>query len=149
MRCADPLRRASGLARAAPSETPAAPQRVWLVIGNLFNLIILLCLLSRRRRTCVFGAEAFFSQSCAAANLRRRCLLWVKSGHRGMSAQCLLYPQKRTLPTRRGMSALCQKRTHAVQQNEATTAAGNCELIERPFPHWGIVRGVTVFVAAH
>src|SRR5262249_54434539 len=97
--------------RAAPSETPAAPQRVWLVIGNLFNLIILLCLLSRRRRTCVFGAEAFFSQSCAAANLRRRCLLWVKTRHSPTFGRCPLYPQKRTWVERVGMSALCQRRT--------------------------------------
>src|SRR5262249_5134346 len=31
--------------------------------------------------------------------------------HRSTSKQCPLYPQKRTLLTRRGMSALCQKRT--------------------------------------
>ena len=34
---------------------------------------------------------------CAAAILSRSCPLWVKSGHRGRSGQCLLYPQKRTL----------------------------------------------------
>jgi hypothetical protein len=30
-----------------------------------------------------------------------------------------LYPQKRTLELSRGMSALCQKRAHAVQQNKS------------------------------
>src|SRR6516225_8093515 len=40
-----------------------------------------------------------------------RCLLWVRSGHWSTSAQCLLYPQKRTSELNRGMSALCQKRT--------------------------------------
>ena len=29
---------------------------------------------------------------------------------------CLLYPQKRTSELTRGMSALCQKQTHALQQ---------------------------------
>ena len=33
-----------------------------------------------------------------------------------MSARCPLYPQKRTLVERVAMSALCQKRTHALQQ---------------------------------
>ena len=32
------------------------------------------------------------------------------------SDQCPLYPQKRTSELSRGMSALCQKRTHALQQ---------------------------------
>jgi hypothetical protein len=33
-----------------------------------------------------------------------------------MSDPCPLYPQKRTFVTATGMSALCQKRTHALQQ---------------------------------
>src|SRR6516162_4641020 len=40
-----------------------------------------------------------------------RCLLWVKSEHRNGSAECPLYPRKRTLLSAKGMSALCQKRT--------------------------------------
>src|SRR6516164_1336670 len=40
-----------------------------------------------------------------------KCLLWVKSRHRGIFNQCPLYPQKRTLELSHGMSALCQKRT--------------------------------------
>src|SRR5262249_16073089 len=46
-----------------------------------------------------------------------RCPLWVKSGHQRHVDPCPLYPQKRTLVKCVGMSALCQKRTHAVQQN--------------------------------
>jgi hypothetical protein len=34
---------------------------------------------------------------CVTANLGRKCPLWVKSGHRSTSNQCLLCPQKRTL----------------------------------------------------
>src|SRR5215831_11241548 len=49
--------------------------------------------------------------SCTAAIVKRECPLWVKSRHRGTSDQCPLYPQKRTLIERVGMSALCQKRT--------------------------------------
>ena len=45
---------------------------------------------------------------CGAAILSRSCPLWVKSRHRRTSNQCLLYPQKRTLVQRVGMSALCQ-----------------------------------------
>src|SRR5262249_11543789 len=39
------------------------------------------------------------------------CPLWVKSRHCGISNQCPLYPQKRTLELSREMSALCQKQT--------------------------------------
>jgi hypothetical protein len=35
----------------------------------------------------------------------------VKSGHWSTSAACPLYPQKRTLIERVGMSTLCQKQT--------------------------------------
>jgi hypothetical protein len=39
----------------------------------------------------------------------------VKSRHCAVSGRCPLYPQKRTFS--RVMSALCRKRTHALQQN--------------------------------
>jgi hypothetical protein len=39
------------------------------------------------------------------------------SQERGGYDPCPLYPQKRTLELSRGMSALCQKQTHAVQQS--------------------------------
>jgi hypothetical protein len=39
----------------------------------------------------------------------RKCPLWVISRHRSTFNQCPLCPQKRTLLTRWGMSALCQK----------------------------------------
>ena len=42
--------------------------------------------------------------------------LWVNSGRRDELRECPLYPQKRTLPQRKQMSALCHKRTYAVQQ---------------------------------
>src|SRR5262249_31861110 len=48
---------------------------------------------------------------CSGSCLRPRCLLWVKSRHRGTSNQCPLYPQKQTLELAREMSALCQKQT--------------------------------------
>jgi hypothetical protein len=38
-----------------------------------------------------------------------------KSRHSLMSEQCPLYPRKRTLLRVIGMSALCQKQTHALQ----------------------------------
>jgi hypothetical protein len=41
----------------------------------------------------------------------------VVSGHFGTSDRCPLYPRKRTLLRVIGMSALCQKQTHAPQQN--------------------------------
>ena len=40
----------------------------------------------------------------------------VKSGHFGVSERRPLYPEKRTWISRAVMSALCQKRTHALQQ---------------------------------
>jgi hypothetical protein len=33
---------------------------------------------------------------CGANISKDRCPLWVKSGHRAVSGQCPLYPQKRT-----------------------------------------------------
>jgi hypothetical protein len=38
-----------------------------------------------------------------------KCLLWVNNGHRRKLNECPLYPRKRTLMERAGMSALCQK----------------------------------------
>ena len=48
---------------------------------------------------------------CITANSSCQCPLWVKSRHRGLLKQSLLYPQKRTLELIWEMSALCQKRT--------------------------------------
>src|SRR5262249_60337183 len=42
------------------------------------------------------------------------CPLWVNNGHQRMSAQCPLYPRKRTLAERIRMSAKCQKQTSAL-----------------------------------
>jgi hypothetical protein len=39
--------------------------------------------------------------------------LWVRLGHSAMSAQCPLYPNKRTSTDATGMSAKCQERTSA------------------------------------
>jgi len=50
-------------------------------------------------------------------SMLRKSPVWVKSGHRIRSAPYPLYPQKRTSFTAAGMSALCQKRTHALQQS--------------------------------
>jgi hypothetical protein len=46
-------------------------------------------------------------QSCGTST----CPLWLRSRHRSKSSQCPLYPQKRTLIERSGMSAKCQKQT--------------------------------------
>src|SRR5215469_9908953 len=46
---------------------------------------------------------------CAAAIRNRLCPLWVKSGHRSTSAQCPLYPQKRTSLSVTGMSRFVPK----------------------------------------
>ena len=49
---------------------------------------------------------------CRAAIFSDECpLCWVKSRHSNQSAQCPLYPQKRTSLNAVLMSALCQKRT--------------------------------------
>ena len=63
---------------------------------------------------------------CTAAILTRPCPLWVRSGHWSTSAQCLLYPQKRTSELNRGMSALCQKQTHAVQHTTDKWSPRRC-----------------------
>ena len=60
---------------------------------------------------------------CAAAIPSCSCPLWVKSGHSVRSRQCPLYPQKRTLIERFGMSALCQKRTPAIRSTRRRAVA--------------------------
>jgi hypothetical protein len=56
-----------------------------------YNVSITAGIYDRRNR--VLGSV------CTAAILSRSCPLWVKSGHRGVSNQCPLYPQERTSPT--------------------------------------------------
>src|SRR6516162_5261873 len=46
---------------------------------------------------------------CTAAIPSRRCPLWVKSRHQGISNQCPLYPRKRTFRTPSSMSVICSK----------------------------------------
>ena len=41
-----------------------------------------------------------------------------------MQQACPLYPQKRTCAVQLGMSALCQKRTHAAQQKRLLIESG-------------------------
>ena len=48
------------------------------------------------------------AMSSEVCSVGRRCPLWVKSGHRGTSNQCPLYPRKRTLIKCIGKSASCQ-----------------------------------------
>jgi hypothetical protein len=55
-----------------------------------------------------------------------RCLLMSALGQKQTSSQsnqCPLYPQKRTLPERVGMSALCQKRTFCRHSNPGTASS--------------------------
>jgi hypothetical protein len=55
------------------------------------------------------------------AALRNLNLAFVRYGSKAeildLSIGCPLYPRKRTLSDTTGMSALCQKRTNALQQN--------------------------------
>ena len=55
--------------------------------------------------------SGIYDSRCTAAILSRSCPLWVKSRHSRRFARCQLYPQKRTSPQRKRMSALCQTRT--------------------------------------
>src|SRR5215471_12010337 len=49
---------------------------------------------------------------CVATILRTECPLWVKSGHRGTSNQCLLYPQKPDVGTQ-SRNPLCANSGHS------------------------------------
>jgi hypothetical protein len=76
-------------------------------------------------------AEKFLAQHirrgvalCVTAKSGHECRLWVKSRHQRMSASCPLYPQKQTLELSHAMSALCQNRTHALQQFAVIRSAG-------------------------
>jgi len=68
---------------------------------------------------------------CRAAILSHPYPLWVKSRHRKGSAECPLYPQKRTLELSRAMSALCQKQTSACSFDQVISnrkyAGRNCQ----------------------
>src|SRR5262249_55975261 len=55
---------------------------------------------------------------------------------RTLCPRCPLYPQKRTLDLAREMSALCQKRTHAMQHKSANLGTASREpLGRRPDDH--------------
>jgi hypothetical protein len=69
--------------------------------------------------------------------------LWVISGHRSRSAQCPLYPQKRTFGSAAGMSALCQKQTHALQQTAAYSITSSASVSR----FGGILRSSALAVA--
>jgi hypothetical protein len=79
---------------------------------------------ARLQQGFAINEMGFRHQSCTAAIVKRECPLWVKSGHGQMSDRCPLYSQKRTLPGDSWMSALCQKRTRALQQCRALFSAG-------------------------
>src|SRR5262249_48610277 len=49
------------------------------------------------------------------AKIGRPCPLWVRNRHSQDKRRCPLYPRNQTLAEPLGMSALCQKRTHAPQ----------------------------------
>jgi hypothetical protein len=74
--------------------------------------------------------------ACIAANPVRQCPLRVRTGHRSASARCLLYPQKRTLTGANRMSALCQKRTRALQQvkRSGNLFVARCKRCELSWP---------------
>src|SRR5262249_28814028 len=60
-------------------------------------------------------------------NVRQR-LLWVKSGHQRAFRQCPLYPQKRTLLSATGMSALCHSRhqpPHSITSSARLMSVGD------------------------
>jgi len=60
-----------------------------------------------------------------------------------MSERCPLYSQKRTLELRHAMSALCQKRTYAVQQlTVISSAAPSRRSCHMPLTAWHVVGGV-------
>jgi hypothetical protein len=50
--------------------------------------------------------------------------IWVRSGHHQSSSQCPLSSQERTSRTWLDMSAKCQKRTYAPQQNNLYSRCG-------------------------
>jgi hypothetical protein len=56
----------------------------------------------------------------------------------GSMNRCPLYPQKRTSLSTVVMSALCQKRTHAVQQISAKLKRGNAYRQSRFPPPWSV-----------
>src|SRR5262249_55923501 len=84
------------------------------------------------------------------------CPLWVISGHFVKSGRCPLYPQKRTLVERVGMSALCQKQTFKVLGRAArsgerpglTELVLNFDTCSRLIAAWHFVLGIAVVLLA-
>jgi len=75
-----------------------------------------------------FGSKADVAPVASLDHLARSYLqrrwdckpkCFVKSRHRGTSNQCPLYPRKRTLTERGGMSALCQFQTSLTKRHPA------------------------------
>src|SRR5262245_46046412 len=67
------------------------------------------------------AAQSFFHVALPKADIRQcknECSLWVKSRHVAVQSVCPLCPRKRHQMRHMGMSALGQKRTHAVQQKD-------------------------------
>src|SRR6516162_2501722 len=84
-------------------------------IGPQGIILFILYSLKRAKNTGLISSAQRSKRATIRQNrvgvARAGCPLWVKSRHRGISHQCLLYPQKQTLELSREMSALCQKRT--------------------------------------
>src|SRR5262249_26357785 len=86
----------------------------------------------RRERRCASGLIGKpCRQTDALTNKGGLVLSWLKVwlSHYGL---CPLHPQKRTLVERVGMSALCQKRTHAVQHKTVFHAVSFTIVFLRP-----------------
>ena len=80
---------------------------------------------ARRHRTGVSREQMSLRLAGYPKTPRLRRPIWVTSGHSGVSGARPLYPQKRTLLRVIGMSALCQKRTRALQQPTPAISAVN------------------------
>jgi hypothetical protein len=91
------------------------PCSLAIIVGHLLdNDVAGRCAGGPPNSICILSSDEW-RVGCTAQS---ECPLWVKSGHRIRSASCPLYPRKRTLLSAIAMSALCQKRTHAVQQKQ-------------------------------
>src|SRR5215472_146690 len=90
-------------------------------------------------------AYSIFQNGCLAGSRQKKRQLTISATRRQRERQpfdprlhheskCPLFPQKQTLIERVGMSALCQKQTHALQQR--TIVRSLCRRAKGPIRGW-------------
>ena len=91
----------------------ASGQTAAALLRSMINSRRLMASPAPRTKSGIKRLSHFWIENCAVRRTRagpQPCPLWVKSRHRGISNQCPLYPQKRTLEPARVLPSTQQLR---------------------------------------